>query len=131
MSPLTRHPSGTIRRFAAGAVALALFLAGCSESPVPQPASSAPSPDASTTATPAVPRPVRVSGFVTTRWVSTYGTDDFETGDGDRCRSSQVKAGDSIRLATTVDTSRRWGRGEFATSDARSRSRPRCRWRTP
>ncbi len=82
MSPLTRHPRQPVRRFAAGALALALSLAGCSGLPVTEPASSAPSPDASTTATPAVPRPVRVSGFVTTRWVSTYGTDDFETGDG-------------------------------------------------
>ena len=101
----------SVRRSTAGALTLALFLAGCSGLPATQPGSSAPAPDASISATPIVPRPVRVSGSVTTRWVSTYGTGDFETGDGDRCRSAQVKAGDSIRLATTVDTEATLGRG--------------------
>ena len=54
---------------------------------------------------------MKVSGFVTTRWVSPYGTDDFEDGEGERCTSAQVKAGDSIRIATTVDRSTTLGRG--------------------
>ncbi len=100
-----------ITRFAATAVVLALAMAGCNESPVPQPPSSTSPSAATTAATPAGPRAVRVSGFVTTRWVSTYGTSDFENGDGDRCRSAQVKAGDSVRLATTVETKTTLGKG--------------------